>query len=113
MEKKKSERIKGRLKVEKGLLTNHLENWVLEEELGEQTRVSAGNPFGTSDSAVKTICPSRGISDSAVKLSAQAEELEKPFRLFICRHCHCDSEGIFRRSLWETTSFSDLSRKRA
>jgi hypothetical protein len=23
------------------------------EELGEQTRVSAGNPFGTSDSAVK------------------------------------------------------------
>jgi hypothetical protein len=33
----------------------------------------------------ETICPSRGISDSAVKLSALAVELEKPFRFFICR----------------------------
>jgi hypothetical protein len=32
-----------------------------------------------------------------VKLSAQAVELEKSFRLFICRHWHCDSEGIFSK----------------
>ena len=30
-----------------------LKKLILGEELGEQTRVSAGNPFGTSDSAVK------------------------------------------------------------
>jgi hypothetical protein len=48
------------------------------EELGEQTRVSAGNPFRHSD--------------SAVKLSVLAGRLEKPFRLFICRYWHCDSK---------------------
>jgi len=53
MEEKKSEWIKGRLRVEKALLTIHFENWVLGEELGEQTRVSAGNPIDTSNSAVK------------------------------------------------------------
>jgi hypothetical protein len=47
----------------------------------------------------ETICPSRGISDSAVKLSAQAEELEKPFRVFICRHWHCDSRSCGRNFL--------------
>jgi hypothetical protein len=44
----------------------------------------------------ETICPSRGISDLAVKLFAQAEELEKPFRVFICRHWHCDSRSCGR-----------------
>jgi hypothetical protein len=39
--------------------------------LGEQTRVSVGNPFRHSDSAVKP--------------SVLAGRLEKPFRLFICR----------------------------
>jgi hypothetical protein len=38
---------------EKGLSTIHFKKLSLGEELGEQTRVSAGNPFGTSDSAVK------------------------------------------------------------
>jgi hypothetical protein len=38
---------------EKGLSTIHLKKLSFGEELGEQTRVSAGNPFGTSDSAVK------------------------------------------------------------
>jgi hypothetical protein len=29
-----------------------------------------------------------------VKLSAQAEELEKPFRVLICRHWQCDLESF-------------------
>jgi len=37
----------------KRLSTIHFKNLNLEEELGEQTRVSAGNPFHHSDSAVK------------------------------------------------------------
>jgi hypothetical protein len=65
----------------------------LGEELGEQTRVSAGNPFGHSD--------------SAVKLSVLAGRLEKPFRLFICRHWHCDSKNFIE----ERISFADLARR--
>jgi hypothetical protein len=65
------------------------------EELGEQTRVSAGNPFRHSD--------------SAVKLSVLAGRLEKPFRLFICRYWHCVFEEIY----WRRLSFSDLRRERA
>jgi hypothetical protein len=69
----------------------------LGEELCEQTRVSAGNPFGTSDSAVKTIFPSHGISDLAVKLSALAVELEKAFRVLICRDWYRDSKNFMVR----------------
>jgi hypothetical protein len=83
MEKKKSERIKGRLRAEKSLLTIHFKILVLGEELGEQTRVSARNPFWHSD--------------SVVKLSVLAKRLEKPFWIFICRHWHCDSRGIYQR----------------
>jgi hypothetical protein len=55
------------------------------EELGELARVSAGNPFQHSDSAVKP--------------SALAERLENPFRVLICRDWHRDlkhftEEGI-------------------
>jgi hypothetical protein len=53
MEKRTNEGIKGRLKGKMTLSTIHLKKLSLGEELGEQTRVSAGNPFGTSDSAVK------------------------------------------------------------
>jgi len=38
---------------EKGIIDYWWKNWVWGEELGEQTRVSAGNPFGTLDSTVK------------------------------------------------------------
>jgi hypothetical protein len=38
---------------EKGIIDYFILKLSLGEELGEQTRVSAGNPFGTSDSAVK------------------------------------------------------------
>jgi hypothetical protein len=47
MEKTTSEGIKGRLKGKKVLSTIHLKKLSFGEELGEQTRVSAGNPFGT------------------------------------------------------------------
>jgi hypothetical protein len=76
-------RMKGRLRVEKALLTIHFKILVLGEELGEQRRVSAGNPFWHSD--------------SAVKLSVLAGRLENPFHIFICIHWHCDSRGIYRR----------------
>ena len=56
-------------------------------------RVSAGNPFRHSD--------------SAVKLSVLAERLEKPFQLFICRHWHCDSKNFIE----ERISFADLVRR--
>ena len=72
MEKKKSEREKGRWRVGKALLTIHLEKLGFGEELGELARVSAGNPFR--------------CSDSAMKLSALAVRLEKSFRLLICRY---------------------------
>jgi hypothetical protein len=53
----------------------------------------------------ETICPSRGISDSVVKLSALAVELEKPFRVLICRYWHCDPrrfiEEEFSISVWK------------
>ena len=58
--------------MEGALLTIHFENWVWEKELGEKTRVSAGNPIRHSD--------------STVKLSALAVRLEKPFRVLICRY---------------------------
>jgi hypothetical protein len=87
------------LKGKKVLSTIHFKKLSLGEEFGEQTRVSAGNPFGTSDSAVKTICPSRGISDSAVKLSALAVEVEKPFRVLICRDWYRDSKNSIVRVL--------------
>jgi hypothetical protein len=64
--------------LEKVLLTIHLKKLSFGKELGELTRVSAGNPFR--------------CSDSAVKLSALAVRLEKPFRFFICRHWHFDSK---------------------
>jgi hypothetical protein len=67
----------------------------LGEELGEKTRVSAGNP--------------PWCLDSAVKLSALAGRLEKPFRFLICRYWHCDFEKI----CWRRLSFSDLRRERA
>jgi hypothetical protein len=38
---------------EKGIIDYSFKKIELGEELGEQARVSAGNPFGTSDSAVK------------------------------------------------------------
>jgi hypothetical protein len=45
----------------------------------------------------ETICPSRGISDSAVKLSALAVELENPFRVLICRDWYRDSKNFIVR----------------
>jgi hypothetical protein len=62
------------------------------EELGELARVSAGSPFW--------------CSDSAVKLSALAGSLEKPFRLFICRYWHRESKSFIE----ERISFADLGR---
>jgi hypothetical protein len=53
------------------------------EELGELARVSAGSPFW--------------CSDSAVKLSALAGSLEKPFRLFICRYWHRELKSFIER----------------
>ena len=87
MEKKKSERIKGRLNGKKALLTIHFQKLSLDsgEELGELARVSAGNPFRCSDSAVKP--------------SALAVRLEKPFRLLICRYWHCDLGRFIREEL--------------
>jgi hypothetical protein len=39
---------------EKGIIDySFKKKLILGEEIGEQTRVSAGNPFGTSDSAMK------------------------------------------------------------
>jgi hypothetical protein len=54
----------------------------------------------------ETICPSRGISDSAVKLSALAVRLEKSSWLLICRYWQYDLE-IF---IEERISFADLVR---
>jgi hypothetical protein len=53
MEKRTSEGIKRTIEGKKSLLTIHFLKIGFREELGEQTRVSVGNPFGTSDSAVK------------------------------------------------------------
>jgi hypothetical protein len=64
MEKKKSERIKGRLKVEKGGLTIHFSKLGFGEELGELARVSAENPFQHLGFGSETICPSREIGEA-------------------------------------------------
>ena len=72
MEKKKSERVKGQLRVGKGIIDYSFKKLIFGEELKELTRVSAGNPFR--------------CSDSAVKLSALAVRLEKPFRFLICSY---------------------------
>jgi hypothetical protein len=72
MEKKKSGRVKGRMRVGKGIIDYSFKKLSFGEELGELARVSAGNPFW--------------CSDSAVKLSALAVRLEKPFRFLICRY---------------------------
>jgi hypothetical protein len=53
MEEKDKGRNKRTIEGKKGLSTIHCGKLDLGEELGEQTRVSAGNPFGTSDSGVK------------------------------------------------------------
>ena len=50
-EKGKSEKTKRRM--EEGLDTIHFGEIDFGEELSEHTRVSAGNPFSTSDPAVK------------------------------------------------------------
>ena len=71
MEKKKSEGIKGQARVGKLIIDYSFKKSSFGEELGEQTRVSAGNPFRHSDLAVKP--------------SVLAKRLEKPFRIFICR----------------------------
>jgi hypothetical protein len=71
MEKKKSEGIKGQARVGKGIIDYSFKKIEFGEELGEQTRVSAENPFRHSDSAVKP--------------SVLDGRLEKSFRLFICR----------------------------
>jgi len=71
MEKKKSEGIKGQARVGKLIIDYSFKKLSFGEELGEQTRVSVGNPFRHSDSAVKP--------------SFLAGRLEKPSKLFICR----------------------------
>jgi hypothetical protein len=53
LEKKKSGRVKGRMRVGKGIIDYSFRKLGFGEELDEQTRVSAGNPFRHSDSAVK------------------------------------------------------------
>jgi hypothetical protein len=83
MEKKKSERIKRTIEDGKRRIDYSFEKLNFGEELGEQTTVSARNPFRHSDLAVKP--------------SVLAGRLEKPFKLFICRHWHCDSRGIYQR----------------
>jgi hypothetical protein len=93
MEKKKSEGIKGWLRVEKALLTIHFLKIEFGEELGELARVSAGNPFQ--------------CSDSAVKLSALAVRLEEPFRFLICRDWYRDSKNFIDESI----SLVDLARR--
>jgi hypothetical protein len=57
-----------------------------------------------------------GTSDSAVKLSALAVRLEKPFRLFICRHWHCDSKSFIEErislQIWQERRHSSVARGR-
>jgi hypothetical protein len=66
MEKKKSGRVKGRVRVGKVIIDYSSRKLSFGEELGELVRVSAGSPFR--------------CSDSAMKLSALAVRLEKPFQ---------------------------------
>jgi hypothetical protein len=73
------------MRVGKGIIDYSFKKSEFGEELGELARVSAGNPFR--------------CSDSAVKLSALAVRLEKPFRFLICRYWHCDLGRFIREEL--------------
>jgi hypothetical protein len=70
----------------KGIIDYSFRKLSFGEELEELARVSAGNTFR--------------CSDSAVKLSILAGRLEKPFRLFICRYWHRDSKSFIEERIF-------------
>jgi hypothetical protein len=64
MEKKKSGRVKGRMRVGKGIIDYSFKKLSFGEELGELARVSAGNPSSVLGFGSETICPSREIGEA-------------------------------------------------
>ena len=63
MDKKKSGRVKGWMRVGKGIIDYSFEKLGFGEELGELARVSAGNPFRHLRFGSETIYPSREIGE--------------------------------------------------
>ena len=112
MEKRTCEWVKGRLKGKRTLSTIHFKKLSLGRSARWANEGFSWKPIRHLGFGNETICPSRGTSDSAVKLSAQAVELEKPFRVLICRYWPCVFEEVYWRQLhfliWEEREHNSL-----
>jgi len=96
---------KSTIEGEKWGWTIHLKKLIFGRRARWANEGFSGKPIRHLGFGSETICPSLGISDSAVKLSALVEELEKPFRVLIGSDWYCDSRkfigGELHLQTWE------------